>query len=249
MGPALSLPRRRRIATRKSSSSCSPASIITSPHNTTTPSASGPVCSLSTALTPGPRAYIERARSALAERQRESEELLQSGVAAFQRGDGDEARRLVQAAIDGGAPTGRSAGRARSAESPPPNLAGRRSDRASAPRAECGGATRGQVARPVVGAHDCPPVRPGVGGRGCLLGGRLGTTRLARRIPAAEPADESRRGGCRARADGRATAPRRVGVGARAGACCGRPPPRRSDRARSREANRSAESGGRSASR
>ena len=51
------------------------------------------------------RAYIERARSALVERQRESEELLQSGVAAFQRGDGDEARRLVQAAIDGGAPT------------------------------------------------------------------------------------------------------------------------------------------------
>jgi len=51
------------------------------------------------------RAYIERARSALAERQRESEELLQSGLAAFQRGDGREARRLVQAAIDGGAPT------------------------------------------------------------------------------------------------------------------------------------------------
>ena len=51
------------------------------------------------------RAYIDRARSALAERQRESEELLQSGVAAFQRGDGREVRRLVQAAIDGGAPT------------------------------------------------------------------------------------------------------------------------------------------------
>src|SRR5438128_8932574 len=51
------------------------------------------------------RAYIERARSALAERQRESEELLQRGVLAFQRGDGREARRLVQAAIDGGAPT------------------------------------------------------------------------------------------------------------------------------------------------
>jgi len=32
------------------------------------------------------RAYIERARSALAERQRESEELLQNGVAAFHRG-------------------------------------------------------------------------------------------------------------------------------------------------------------------
>jgi tetratricopeptide (TPR) repeat protein len=50
------------------------------------------------------RAYIERARSALAERQRESEELLQNGVAAFQRGESLEARRLLQAAIDGGAP-------------------------------------------------------------------------------------------------------------------------------------------------
>jgi hypothetical protein len=51
------------------------------------------------------RAYIERARSALAERQRESEELLHNGVAAFERGDGGEARRLVQAAMEGGAPT------------------------------------------------------------------------------------------------------------------------------------------------
>jgi tetratricopeptide (TPR) repeat protein len=50
------------------------------------------------------RAYIERARSALAERQREAEELLQGGAAAFRRGDTDEARRLLQAAIDGGAP-------------------------------------------------------------------------------------------------------------------------------------------------
>jgi tetratricopeptide (TPR) repeat protein len=50
------------------------------------------------------RAYIERARTALAEGQRESEELLQTGVAAFHRGDGDEARRLLQAAIDRGAP-------------------------------------------------------------------------------------------------------------------------------------------------
>src|ERR1700722_14628742 len=32
------------------------------------------------------RAYIDRARSAQAERQRESEELLQNGIAAFQRG-------------------------------------------------------------------------------------------------------------------------------------------------------------------
>ena len=51
------------------------------------------------------RAYIERARSALAERQRESEELLQNGVAAFHRGESDEARRLLQAAIRGGAPS------------------------------------------------------------------------------------------------------------------------------------------------
>src|SRR5437667_9022950 len=51
------------------------------------------------------RAYIERARSALAERQRESEELVQKGVAAFDRGEVDEARRLLQTAIDRGAPT------------------------------------------------------------------------------------------------------------------------------------------------
>ena len=51
------------------------------------------------------RAYIERARSALAERQRESEELLQNGLAAFNRGQGDEARRLLQAAINHGAPS------------------------------------------------------------------------------------------------------------------------------------------------
>src|SRR5436190_3683992 len=53
---------------------------------------------------PRARAYIERARSALAEGQRESEELLQNGVAAFQRGDGDEARRLLRSALDHGAP-------------------------------------------------------------------------------------------------------------------------------------------------
>jgi len=50
------------------------------------------------------RAYIDRARSALAERQRQAEELLQGGAAAFRRGDAGEARRLLQAAIDGGAP-------------------------------------------------------------------------------------------------------------------------------------------------
>src|ERR1044071_6473735 len=44
---------------------------------------------------PRARAYIERARSALAERQRESEELLQNGVAAFDRGEAVEARRQI----------------------------------------------------------------------------------------------------------------------------------------------------------
>ncbi|MEO8257068.1 MAG: hypothetical protein ABI868_06950 [Acidobacteriota bacterium] len=52
---------------------------------------------------PRARAYIERARSALAERQRESEELLHNGAAALDRGEGAEARRLWRAAIDGGA--------------------------------------------------------------------------------------------------------------------------------------------------
>lgn len=49
------------------------------------------------------RAYIERARSAAAERQRESEELLHRGVAAFERGEAEVARRLLGAAVDRGA--------------------------------------------------------------------------------------------------------------------------------------------------
>jgi hypothetical protein len=53
---------------------------------------------------PRARAYIDRARSALAEQQRESEELLQRGIAAFHRGDADEARTLLHAAIERGAP-------------------------------------------------------------------------------------------------------------------------------------------------
>src|SRR6478736_2035790 len=54
---------------------------------------------------PRARAYIDRARSALAERQRESEELLQQGMAAFQRGEGQRARHLLLSAIDRGAPS------------------------------------------------------------------------------------------------------------------------------------------------
>lgn len=46
------------------------------------------------------RAYIERARSAIAEGQRESDELLQRGMAAFQRGQSDLARRLLTRAAE-----------------------------------------------------------------------------------------------------------------------------------------------------
>lgn len=49
------------------------------------------------------RAYIERARSAIAERQREGEELLHTGVAAFQRGDQVAARALLKSAVERGA--------------------------------------------------------------------------------------------------------------------------------------------------
>jgi len=49
------------------------------------------------------RAYIERARGAIAERQREGEELLQTGAAAFLRGDAENARRLLTSAVERGA--------------------------------------------------------------------------------------------------------------------------------------------------
>lgn len=49
------------------------------------------------------RAYIERARSAEAERQREADELLHRGSAAFEQGEPVAARRLLTAAIERGA--------------------------------------------------------------------------------------------------------------------------------------------------
>src|SRR5437773_7127864 len=49
------------------------------------------------------RAYIERARGAIAERQREGEELLHTGLAAFNRGDAAGARRLLTSAVERGA--------------------------------------------------------------------------------------------------------------------------------------------------
>ena len=48
------------------------------------------------------RAYIERARGALAERQRESDQLLHEGVAAYQAGDAEGARSLLTRAVEQG---------------------------------------------------------------------------------------------------------------------------------------------------
>jgi hypothetical protein len=51
------------------------------------------------------RAYIERARSAVAERQRHSDELLHRGRAAFEDGEVASARSLLTAAVEQGGPT------------------------------------------------------------------------------------------------------------------------------------------------
>ena len=48
------------------------------------------------------RAYIERARGALAERQRESEESLHQGIEAYQAGDLQQARDLLTRAVEQG---------------------------------------------------------------------------------------------------------------------------------------------------
>jgi len=50
------------------------------------------------------RAYIERARTAIAERQRKSEELLHRGLDAYKTGDVESARELLTRAVDQGAP-------------------------------------------------------------------------------------------------------------------------------------------------
>lgn len=49
------------------------------------------------------RAYIERARSAVAERQRKGDELLHTGAAACERGDAEGARRFLASAVEHGA--------------------------------------------------------------------------------------------------------------------------------------------------
>jgi hypothetical protein len=51
---------------------------------------------------PRARAYIERARTVLAERQRELDELLQGGIDAFNEGDPERARQILTSAVGRG---------------------------------------------------------------------------------------------------------------------------------------------------
>jgi tetratricopeptide (TPR) repeat protein len=51
------------------------------------------------------KAYIDRARGAIAERLREGDELLHTGAAAFDRGDVEAARDLLTSAVERGAPS------------------------------------------------------------------------------------------------------------------------------------------------
>jgi tetratricopeptide (TPR) repeat protein len=53
---------------------------------------------------PRAKAYIDRARGAIAERLRESDELLYQGVDAFNRGEAETARRLLTSAVERGGP-------------------------------------------------------------------------------------------------------------------------------------------------
>ncbi|MGE0464495.1 MAG: tetratricopeptide repeat protein [Vicinamibacterales bacterium] len=94
------------------------------------------------------RAYIERARSAQAERQRQTEALVHQGLDAFDRGDVDEARVLLRDALDRGAPHDLALG-----------VLGRidRLDVATAPRS--GARHDAHLRRPASRGAD--PVRPG----------------------------------------------------------------------------------------
>ena len=99
------------------------------------------------------RAYIERARGALAERQRKTDELVHEGMAALKRGDSPAARQLLETAVEHGdahemaraylerldrlSPSGRDTGHPRRSSAhptPPPALTGRRRRLGGVPR-------------------------------------------------------------------------------------------------------------------
>jgi hypothetical protein len=105
------------------------------------------------------RAYIERARGAIAERQREAEELVHTGAAALQRGEVDAARRLLTSAVEHGAETeeaivllGR-VDRLEAAGIPQENRTARRPNLPrEAPAARAGGTRRSRLAWIAAGA-------------------------------------------------------------------------------------------------
>ena len=106
------------------------------------------------------RAYIERARGALAERQRTTEELVQEGVAALDRGDGPAARRLLATAVATGEPhdlahtyldrLDRLSAPPPDSERPPPDNGLERADRSG--RRLLAGTARPVRALPIIGA-------------------------------------------------------------------------------------------------
>ena len=104
------------------------------------------------------RAYIERARSAIAERHREGDELLHAGLAAFARGDAGDARSLLTSAVERGARPEEAmaaarparASRARRGTRPqaPPRVACRRGAHRATARRQCRHAAAGPGDRP-----------------------------------------------------------------------------------------------------
>ena len=194
------------------------------------------------------RAYIERARSALAERQRESEELLQNGVAAFERGDGGEARRLVQAAIEGGAPTDEALAvldrldRLETSPAAEPPSPSRRARTGATPAAA--GSPAGWSALSITLLFVLA-----LAASGAYSAAVWGPLDWRSMLPWQTPAGPGRRLDDRPRARPRAAAERGAGVDARARPRRHRPFARCPDHARSRAADRSPEGRSRSASR
>jgi hypothetical protein len=97
------------------------------------------------------RAYIERARGALAERQRTADQLVQEGVAALQRGDNPAARQLLETAV---------------AQGDAHDMAHAYLERLD--RLSASGAGPGQASR--AAEPDAPPAQPAVRRRGILAG-------------------------------------------------------------------------------
>jgi hypothetical protein len=115
------------------------------------------------------RAYIERARSAVAERQRESEELLHDGVAAYNAGNIEAARDLLTRAVQQGSDTA--------------DLFLNRLDRADAPASEADSRPGGR-ASDIAGPRRTPGPQPRRGWTAAVLAGvALATVMLVSGLP------------------------------------------------------------------